>query len=80
VALESSYLSRSNFLCMVVLREASESSRRVNLSPSKNSELLWMRLLKAKYGVNELFFYNPVGCSPFWHIIHKIKNHFRLGG
>jgi hypothetical protein len=45
----------------------------------QNSELLWSKLLKAKYRINEMFSSNPVGCSPFWHSIHKVKEHFRLG-
>jgi hypothetical protein len=44
----------------------------------QNSDLLWLKLLKANYRVNELFSSNPVGCSPF--CLHKIKNQFRLGG
>jgi hypothetical protein len=38
-----------------------------------------LRLLKAKYNVKELFSSRPVGCSPFWHSIHKIKNLFKKG-
>jgi hypothetical protein len=46
----------------------------------QSSYLLWLKkLLKTKYRVNELFSSNPVGCSPFWHSIHGIKNQFRLG-
>jgi hypothetical protein len=46
----------------------------------QNSDLLWLRLLRAKYRVSELFSSpNPVGCSPFWHSIHRIKEQFRLG-
>jgi hypothetical protein len=46
----------------------------------QNSELLWLKLLRAKYRVSELFSSpNPVGCSLFWHNIHKIKEQFRLG-
>jgi mannosylglycoprotein endo-beta-mannosidase len=41
--------------------------------------LLWLRLLKAKYNVKELFSSRPVACSPFWHSIHKIKHHFKKG-
>jgi hypothetical protein len=36
-------------------------------------------LLKAKYKVKELFSSSPVGCSPFWHSIHKVRDHFRKG-
>jgi hypothetical protein len=46
----------------------------------QDEDLLWLKLLRAKYRVSELFTSpNPVGCSPFWHSIHKIKNHFRTG-
>jgi hypothetical protein len=46
----------------------------------QNEELLWLKLFRAKYRVSDLFSSpNPVGCSPFWHSIHKIKNLFRLG-
>jgi hypothetical protein len=44
-----------------------------------DSDLLWLRLLKAKYNVKDLFSSRPVGCSPFWHSIHKIKNLFKKG-
>jgi hypothetical protein len=43
------------------------------------SSLLWLRLLKAKYNVKDLFSSRPVACSPFWHSIHKIKHHFKKG-
>jgi hypothetical protein len=45
----------------------------------QNPELLWLRLLKAKYKTKEIFSTNPVGCSPFWHSIHKVKEQFKLG-
>jgi hypothetical protein len=45
----------------------------------QNSELLWLRLLKAKYKTDEIFSTNPMGCSPFWHSIHKVKDKFKLG-
>jgi hypothetical protein len=46
----------------------------------ENEDLLWLKLLRAKYRVSDLFTSpNPVGCSPFWHSIHKIKNLFRVG-
>jgi hypothetical protein len=45
----------------------------------QNPELLWLRLLKAKYNTENIFYTNPVGCSPFWHSIHKVKEHFKLG-
>jgi hypothetical protein len=38
-----------------------------------------MKLLRAKYRVGELFCYSPVGCSPFWHSIQRIKHIFRRG-
>jgi mannosylglycoprotein endo-beta-mannosidase len=44
----------------------------------QNTELLWLRLLKAKYKTDEIFSTNPVGCSPFWHSIHKVKDQFRF--
>jgi hypothetical protein len=28
---------------------------------------------------NEIFSHNPIGCSLFWHSIHKVKDHFKLG-
>jgi hypothetical protein len=40
----------------------------------QNTDLLWLRLLKAKYKTEDIFSTNPVGCSPFWHSIHKVKN------
>jgi hypothetical protein len=43
------------------------------------SDQNWLKFLKAKYRTSELFSSNPTGCSPFWHIIHKVKEHFRLG-
>jgi hypothetical protein len=45
----------------------------------ENNDLLWSRLLKAKYGVSELFMTNPSTCSPFWHNVHKIKEAFKMG-
>jgi hypothetical protein len=46
----------------------------------QNEDLLWLKLLRAKYRVSDLFSSpNPVGCSPFWHSIHKIKILFRVG-
>jgi hypothetical protein len=45
----------------------------------QNTELLWLRLLKDKYKTEEFFFTNTVGCSPFWHSIHKVKEQFKLG-
>jgi hypothetical protein len=38
-----------------------------------------VKLLKAKYITAEIFSSNLVGCSPFWHSIHKFKEHFKLG-
>jgi hypothetical protein len=38
-----------------------------------NNNLLWVRLLKAKYRVSEFFLSQPTNCSPFWHSLHKIK-------
>jgi mannosylglycoprotein endo-beta-mannosidase len=45
----------------------------------EGSDLLWLKLLKAKYRTSEIFSSTPNSCSPFWHIIHKVKEHFRLG-
>jgi hypothetical protein len=46
----------------------------------QNEKLLWVKLLRAKYRVSELFSSpNSVGCSSFLHSIHKIKDHFKLG-
>jgi hypothetical protein len=50
-----------------------------HIHSEQNPDLLWLRLLKAKYIINEIFCSNPVGCSPFWHSLHKIKKHFRMG-
>jgi hypothetical protein len=44
-----------------------------------NNNLLWVRLLKAKYRVSEFFLSQPTNCSPFWHSLHKIKQAFKLG-
>jgi hypothetical protein len=49
------------------------------LLSSQDENLLWVRLIKAKYQVQDLFSANPAGGSPFWHSIHKIKDHFKLG-
>jgi mannosylglycoprotein endo-beta-mannosidase len=45
----------------------------------ENSDLLWLKLLKAKYRISEIFSSTPNSCSPFWHSIHKVKEHFRMG-
>jgi hypothetical protein len=46
----------------------------------QNEDLMWLKLLRAKYRVSDLFTSpNLLGCSPFWHNIHKIKNLFRVG-
>jgi hypothetical protein len=45
----------------------------------KISDLLWLRLLRAKYRTSEIFSSTPNNCSPFWHSIHKVKEHFRVG-
>jgi hypothetical protein len=44
----------------------------------ENNDLLWVRLLRAKYRVAELFTTTPATWSPFWHILHKIKQAFKL--
>jgi hypothetical protein len=49
------------------------------LLSSQDENLLRVRLIKAKYQVQDLFSANPAGGSPFWHSIHKIKDHFKLG-
>jgi mannosylglycoprotein endo-beta-mannosidase len=46
---------------------------------AENSDLLWLRLLRAKYRISEIFSYTPTSCSPFWHSIHKVKEFFRAG-
>jgi hypothetical protein len=46
---------------------------------AENYDLLWWRLLSAKYRTLEIFSHNPNSCSPFWHNIHKVKEHFILG-
>jgi hypothetical protein len=45
----------------------------------RDSDLLWLKLLRAKYRVNDLLSHNPVGCSPFWHSIQKVKHFFGQG-
>jgi hypothetical protein len=32
-----------------------------------------------KYRTSKIFSSTPNSCSPFWHSIHKVKEHFRLG-
>jgi mannosylglycoprotein endo-beta-mannosidase len=51
----------------------------LRLLDERNGDLLWVRLLKAKYRVQELFSSSPAVCSPFWHIIQRIKVAFKLG-
>jgi hypothetical protein len=41
--------------------------------------MLWLKLLSAKYRISEIFSSTPNSCSPFWHSIHKVKEHFRMG-
>jgi hypothetical protein len=41
-----------------------------------NEDLLWLRLLREKYNVDDLFRSNCLGGSPFWHSTHKIKELF----
>jgi hypothetical protein len=44
------------------------------------SDSLWHRIIKAKYvGAMNIFNANPLGGSPFWRSIHKVKNLFKLG-
>jgi hypothetical protein len=45
----------------------------------ENENLLWLKLLRAKYRYNNFFFSNPTGGSPFWHSLHKLKHLFKLG-
>jgi hypothetical protein len=45
----------------------------------ENGNLLWLKLLRAKYQCNNFFFSNPTGGSPFWHSLHKLKHLFKLG-
>jgi hypothetical protein len=42
-----------------------------------DSKLLWLQLLKAKYPVDQFFSSTPVGGSPFWHSLHKLKAVFK---
>jgi mannosylglycoprotein endo-beta-mannosidase len=49
------------------------------LLDERNGDLLWVRLLKVKYRVQELFSSSPAVCSPFWHSIQRIKDAFKLG-
>jgi hypothetical protein len=49
------------------------------LFSEENADLLWLRLLKAKYNVPEFFSSNPARESPFWHSLHKIKEHLKQG-
>jgi hypothetical protein len=42
-------------------------------------KLLWLQLLKAKYPVDRFFSTSPVGGSPFWHSLHKLKAVFKQG-
>jgi hypothetical protein len=45
----------------------------------QNEELLWLKLLRAKYRVSDLFSSpNPVGCSPFWHSKHLFRLRIRF--
>jgi hypothetical protein len=46
---------------------------------AENSDLLWLRLLRAKYKISEIFSSTPTSCSPFGHNIHKVKEYFRAG-
>jgi hypothetical protein len=45
----------------------------------ENENLLWLKLLRAKYRCNNFFYSNPSGGSPFWHSLHKLKHLFKLG-
>nr|XP_051211639.1 uncharacterized protein LOC127329136 [Lolium perenne] len=49
------------------------------LSDEDDSKLLWLQLLKAKYPVDRFFSTSPVGGSPFWHSLHKLKAVFKQG-
>lgn len=43
-------------------------------------QCFWLRLIRAKYsGSRNIFASIPQGGSQFWHSIHKIKEHFKLG-
>jgi hypothetical protein len=44
-----------------------------------NEDLLWFKILRAKYRVSELFSLSCSGGSPFWRSIHKIKEFLLLG-
>jgi hypothetical protein len=45
----------------------------------QDSDLLWLKLIRAKYRTEDFFWGNAVGGSPFWHSLHKIKSFFKLG-
>jgi hypothetical protein len=45
----------------------------------ENENLLWLKLLRAKYRCTNFFNSNPSGGSPFWHSLHKLKHLFKLG-
>jgi hypothetical protein len=45
----------------------------------ENENLLWLKLLRAKYRCNSFFSSNPMGGSPFWHSLHRLKHLFKLG-
>jgi hypothetical protein len=41
---------------------------------------LWHQIIRAKYpGSGNIFNSTANGGSPFWHILHKIKDYFKLG-
>jgi hypothetical protein len=44
-----------------------------------DGDLLWLKLIRAKYRTKEFFSGNAVGGSPFWHSLHKINGFFKLG-
>jgi hypothetical protein len=45
----------------------------------QDNDLLWLRLIRAKYRTEDFFWGNAVGGSPFWHSLHKIKSFFKMG-
>lgn len=45
----------------------------------QDDKLMWLQLLKAKYGTRNFFASQAQGGSPFWRSLHRIKHLFGLG-
>ena len=41
-------------------------------SADENDNSIWLKIIRAKYDVQQLFSSSPQGGSQFWHSIHKI--------